>query len=319
MPGILDFVRMEQGETYRETERGDGVFQPFYVNYQQVQPIRNAFYRVHASPDYEMILPQEKTYRCLLDDQPVKVRKGEFLLIHAYQRHQDLLSTESPYHTFHFLMRGDSAAPLENLFAEGLPPQLQVERIPDPELLETVSALLWREVRKVSGPETFHLCNSLFRAIFWKCISAYPPSRLSELFRTGVQSNQAALHLIRIFERNVTGMPSLDALCRETGMSRSSLNRLTTALFGLPPRKAFLKYKIRRAQQLLNSRPDRKIKEVSDFLHFENQFHFSRIFKQYAQYPPSAHFGRKGREGKRITSESHREMRESESARDRLS
>ena len=50
-----------------------------------------------------------------------------------------------------------------------------------------------------------------------------------------------------------------------------------------------------------------------------NQFHFSRIFKQYAQYPPSAHFGRKGREGKRITSESHREMRESESARDRLS
>ena len=138
MPGILDFVRMEQGETYRETERGDGAFQPFYVNYQQVQPIRNAFYRVHASPDYEMILPQEKTYRCLLDDQPVKVRKGEFLLIHAYQRHQDLLSTESPYHTFHFLMRGDSAAPLENLFAEGLPPQLQVEKIPDPELLEVL-------------------------------------------------------------------------------------------------------------------------------------------------------------------------------------
>ena len=78
MPGITDFVRMEESASYRGPETGDGGYQPFYVNYQQVQPIRNAFYRVHASPDYEMIIPREKTYRCLLDDRPVKVKRGNF-------------------------------------------------------------------------------------------------------------------------------------------------------------------------------------------------------------------------------------------------
>ncbi len=306
MPGILDFVRMEQSETYRETEWGENSFQPFYINYQQVQPIRNAFYRVHASPDCEMILPRERSYRCLLDGNPVKVRRGEFLIIQANQRHQDLFSTESPYHTFHFLMRGrEGVQALGKLFSDELPPQQQAERIPDPELVETILGLLRKEVRKPSRPETFHLCNSLFRSIFWNCISAYPPSRLSDLFRTGVQNNQAALHLIRVFERNVTEMPSLDALCRESGMSRSALNRLTNAMFALPPKKAFLKYKIGRAQQLLTERPELKIKEVSDFLHFENQFHFSRIFKQYAQYPPSRHSGRKEEKNPAPISESH--------------
>lgn len=291
MPGgITDFVRMEQSTSYREPETGNGGYQPFYINYQQVQPIRNAFYRLHASSDYEMIIPRGKTYRCLLDDQPVKVKKGEFLIIHAHQRHQDLLSTEAPYHTFHFLMRGQSTeAPLENLFSGGLPAQQQAATIPDPRLLNAVILLLWRELRNPPEPETFHICNSLFRTLFWKCISGYPPDHLSELFRTGFQNKLMTAHLIRIFERNLTGMPDLDTLCREAGMSRSSLNRLTNELFALPPRKAFLKYKISRAQQLLRSNPNMKIKELSDYLHFENQFHFSRIFKRYAQYPPSKH------------------------------
>lgn len=288
MPGITDFVRMEESASYRGPETGDGGYQPFYVNYQQVQPIRNAFYRVHASPDYEMIIPREKTYRCLLDDRPVKVKKGEFLIVHAHQRHQDLFSTDAPYHTFHFRMCGSGvSAPLENLFAGGLLPQCQVAELPDPRQLNVIVQLLRRELKGVPQPETFHICNSLFRSIFWKCISGYPPEHLSGLFRAGFQNRRMTAHLIRIFECNLTEMPDLDALCREAGMSRSSLNRLTNELFALPPRKAFLKYKIHRAQQLLASDPTRKLKELSDYLHFENQFHFSRIFKRYALYPPS--------------------------------
>lgn len=181
MPGITDFVRMEESASYRGPETGDGGYQPFYVNYQQVQPIRNAFYRVHASPDYEMIIPREKTYRCLLDDRPVKVKKGEFLIVHAHQRHQDLFSTDAPYHTFHFRMCGSGvSAPLENLFAGGLLPQCQVAELPDPRQLNVIVQLLRRELKGVPQPETFHICNSPCSAQFSG--NAFPVIRRS-IFR----------------------------------------------------------------------------------------------------------------------------------------
>lgn len=291
MPGIYDYVQMEISDSYREELSSLEQFQPLYINSQQVFPIRNAPYHVHASTDYEMIIPMKNRYKCLINETPVTVHPGEFVIIQAHQRHQDLFDRESPYHTFHFLIRKQSSnEQLTTLFTPDLPPRQQTAALPDRAFIETIIQLIWQEAHRHPGPENYNIQNSLFQVLFWKCIPAFPQENLYEQFIQYAMNKFITSQLFRVFEQNLTKMPSLETLCIETGMSRSSLNRVCNRLFGLAPVKAFMKFKINRAQQIMSIRPNMKVKEISDYLHFENPFHFSRIFKKYALYPPSRHF-----------------------------
>ena len=290
MPGIYDYVQMEISGTYREEHSPLEQYQPFFINIQQVFPIRNAPYHVHASTDYEMILPMKNEYKCLINEEPVAVQPGEFVIIQAHQRHQDLFDRESPYQTFHFLIRKQSSnEQLTTLFAPNLPCRQQVAELPDRPFVETIIRLIWQEAHRHPGPENCHIQNSLFQALFWKCIPMFPQENLYADFIRHAMNRNIVSQLFRIFEQNLTKMPALETLCLESGMSRSSLNRVCNRLFGLPPLKAFMKFKIGRAQQIMSIHPEMKVKEISDYLHFENPFHFSRLFKKYALYPPSRH------------------------------
>ena len=290
MPGINDYVQMEISGTYREEHSPLEQYQPFFINIQQVFPIRNAPYHVHASADYEMILPMKNEYRCLINEESLVVHPGEFVIIQAHQRHQDLFDRESPYQTFHFLIRKQSSnEQLTTLFAPNLPCRQQVAKLPERSFVETIIQLIWEEAHRHPGPENCHIQNSLFQALFWKCIPMFPQENLYADFIRHAMNRNIVSQLFRIFEQNLTKMPTLETLCLESGMSRSSLNRVCNRLFGLPPLKAFMKFKIDRARQIMSIHPEMKVKEISDYLHFENPFHFSRIFKKYALYPPSRH------------------------------
>ena len=79
MANIYDYVQMEISDSYREAHSPLEQYQPFFVNIQQVFPIRNAPYCVHASTDYEMILPVRNEYKCLINEEAIAVQPGEFV------------------------------------------------------------------------------------------------------------------------------------------------------------------------------------------------------------------------------------------------
>lgn len=62
-------------------------------------------------------------------------------------------------------------------------------------------------------------------------------------------------------------------------MSRSSLHRLCHLLFNMPPRKAFIHYKILHIQNFIRENPEFSVKELSLMFGFKTQFHFSRVFR----------------------------------------
>ena len=48
----------------------------------------------------------------------------------------------------------------------------------------------------------------------------------------------------------------------------------------MPPRKAFIHYKILQIQNFMIKHPGMRIKELSEMFGFKNPFHFSRVFRQ---------------------------------------
>ena len=94
--------------------------------------------------------------------------------------------------------------------------------------------------------------------------------------------------LIAVFENNLTRNLTNREIASRLHISVSLLTHRCAKLLGISPAKAFLKYRVRMAEQMFHDHPSIRVKEVAEKLGFPNEFHFSRAFKRVTGRAPSA-------------------------------
>ncbi|OGV39346.1 MAG: hypothetical protein A2020_08950 [Lentisphaerae bacterium GWF2_45_14] len=75
-------------------------------------------------------------------------------------------------------------------------------------------------------------------------------------------------------------------MAKKMKMSESSFTHLSKKNLGASPAKVLLSCRMERAAELLKG-TKMSVKEVSDSLAFEDQFHFSKAFRKHFGTPPS--------------------------------
>lgn len=84
----------------------------------------------------------------------------------------------------------------------------------------------------------------------------------------------------KIVEENLSNIEfDINVLAKELALSRSSFYSKFKALTGMTPNDFLLKYKLKRAADLLTGRPDLQIAEISDLSGFGSSRYFTRCFK----------------------------------------
>ena len=92
--------------------------------------------------------------------------------------------------------------------------------------------------------------------------------------------------LLPLLEKNLADSGyGTEALASDLSMSRRTLHRKMTALLGLGPSEYIRQYRLKRGAQLL--REGNTVAEVAFRVGYESQTHFSAVFKEFYQIPPS--------------------------------
>ena len=107
-------------------------------------------------------------------------------------------------------------------------------------------------------------------------LPAHPRARSAE---------EALQHSIAWMQRNLHRRPTLEELAREAGLSISYYSAVFTRRTGFAPIHYFLRLKIQRACQLLDT-TSMRVKEVANELGCEDAFYFSRLFKSIMGHSP---------------------------------
>jgi AraC-like DNA-binding protein len=89
-----------------------------------------------------------------------------------------------------------------------------------------------------------------------------------------------------LMESNIYGVINLSNISEQIGISTSRLNEIFKTYTSMTPYQYYIHIKILKAERLLEQ-PDASVKEVAFKLGFEDQYYFSRLFKNKTGVTPS--------------------------------
>jgi AraC-like DNA-binding protein len=84
---------------------------------------------------------------------------------------------------------------------------------------------------------------------------------------------------LNVMQASITGSLNLDALVAHLGIEKSYFIRLFGQAVGMPPVKYFLNMKMDAARNSLRDQ-DKSVRQVAQELGYDDEFYFSRVFKQ---------------------------------------
>lgn len=108
-----------------------------------------------------------------------------------------------------------------------------------------------------------------------------------------LRENAYVRDTIRIMQQRVHDMIRLDEIAGQLGVTKPHLVRLFTRHMGMPPIRYFNGLKVETARYLFRT-TDTPINAVAHRLGFDDEYYFSRLFKQYTGLAPRAYRQRYG-------------------------
>jgi len=241
-------------------------------------------YRRHQHLNFEAIVPITGTYRCRLNGEELVLARPQVLLVKPQDWHEDFLVQGVSYWAFSFRIADAALTNLAGWFAPGVPPQGQIAAPPAP----VVQGLLKRMRLEAQTPDALSLLlqDAILGELVWTLARGYPPEVLGTGLFGMTQTDPLLPRLERWFESRVQMQVTVGEMARAMGLSATTLGLRCRYLLGMAPAKAFTRFKIERARELLMG-TTMNVVEVSEHLGFENPFHFSRVFRRHYPYPPS--------------------------------
>ena len=284
-----DIIKVKSSKNYLSLLNREDDFRVRYVDSNHTVVTSDGVWDSHTQVSYEIILLNRGKYKCLLDDFEIELNPWDMLIVQAGQKHEDFLYKGCSMFAFHFhlLPASDGKLP-PSVFAPGVKPVQQKLHLEDKAFfLFLIRNLITQNREAKDGFEYFHLHNAIFGVIFRKILLLYSKNILHETISQQINIDLDTSKIYSVFSRHLADMPGLEQLCHECGTSRSALHRLCQQLFNMPPRKAFIHYKILQIQNFMIKHPGMRIKELSEMFGFKNPFHFSRVFRQETGTYPS--------------------------------
>ena len=271
-----DYYYRYNGETF-ETK-----LKVFFQDFHKLSVNEDYSYPVHKHSNYELILTDKTEYECELNGEKLQLNKKELLLIKPGDWHRDYLKSGQIHYVLHFnilSLLGETDIPF---FSDKVKPTEQVTEAPASSLIY----LRELELEKVySDRFSARIQDAIIETLFWKVIRVFPEDVLSLNFKNLSKRLLFRQKLFAFFEQHYKENIDIATIALKLGMSKRNLEYYCKAYLNIPPAKAFLNYRLGKAEELLihTSLP---IQEVSSRIGFNNQFHFSRIFKQrYGKSP----------------------------------
>ena len=141
----------------------------------------------------------------------------------------------------------------------------------------------WLQPDSVTPP----LRQALLESLFWQVVRALPPESIHPDLLTAPDALRFRAALDDLFQRHVHEPLDVETMASSFHMNRRSLTRLCRQHTGVSPAKAFLRFKLDRARDLL-LQTTMSIKEISAYLGFPNPYHFSAVFSRSMNRSPRA-------------------------------
>ena len=252
-------------------------------------------YRRHCHPVYEIIIPTAGEYKCLLNGKELSVMPGELLLVQEGDWHQDFFHAGTEFTAISFAVNNPektdylnpaNANVKQKLFKNDIATVNQKTAFLRDNESDTLLELLETKNANQSDSRNYYILDGVFHAFFWKVIALFPEEQLSQIFVKDM-NNEAAKHLLlKIFEKNIHGKLDVPRIAAGMGMSRSQLTSKCKDIIGESPARAFIRYKLKRAKTYLKD-SQFSIKQISEIMGFEDQFHFSKTFKRFYGCSPA--------------------------------
>ncbi len=240
-------------------------------------------YRPHQHLMYELLYVIRGRYRCRVNQMPLELHAGQLLAVAPGDWHEDVLLPPLKLLGLHFTLEVPALAAKAPLYRPGIPAAQRVIAC-TPEMLA-----LMRELQReppirdmiAAGQQ-----DAVVDMIFWKLLRLLPREALSPGLIERSSQEEFVMQLRRCFEQHVHGRLPLPIMADKLGMSPSSLSSKCKARLGRTPAQAFAAAKIERARALLAC-TEMSVQDVSEYLGYADQFHFSKVFKRFAGVPPS--------------------------------
>lgn len=239
----------------------------------------------HQLDDYRLILVRRGRYRCTLNGQELKLKPRDLLLVKRGDWLEERLGAGLEFLVVNFdLARRIHSPSTDIFFRPDTAPGQQVIRGPN----APMRRLLERMCAESEQPDPFvsYVENGLLLQLFCLVARAIPPEQLSAAFLERPAAQGFRERLYRLFEQNLAQNFSAHALAAKLGMSMRTLTKRCQEAAGCPPARAFTQYKMEHAARALRE-SDMPIKEISHRLGFQNQYHFSRVFRRFIGAAPS--------------------------------
>lgn len=243
----------------------------------------------HQHHNYELIFVEHGTYVARLNEKVVTLRRHQALIVKPGDSHEDSCSPPLRYRAINFDLSSSLTPGSEkgtgSFFAESVRVEDQIFRA-DPKLFGE----LFRKLEAHTNEDDFIsqlILDAILREIFWRVMDALRPDCLSPLFRQSSSQKSFILRLTQLFEARLSHSLSVVEMARELQMGQRKFEQNCHQVLQDSPARCFARFKIDRATALLKQ-TDMLVKEISDYLGFQDSNHFSRVFHRFAGCPPSS-------------------------------
>ncbi|MCP4176987.1 MAG: helix-turn-helix transcriptional regulator [bacterium] len=260
---------------------------PYFLDFHKLMMIGEFEYPGHYHSDYEAIFVVKNIYYCNLNKQELEVKPGYILVIKPGDYHQDHLNNNQFPYVLHFNFKRDKTLSDSkiSLFEENIFPTNQITLQP---MEETVFFDNIEKELKNTDAFSKYMQDALLEVFFWRMLRLYPKTVLSKHFKFISEQEQFCTKLFRIFEKKHRANLQVEDIAKAMAMSKRKLTYKCKEYLDLPPAKVFSNYKLQRAAELLIETAD-PIQEISNKLGYDNQFQFSRAFKQHFNISPKGY------------------------------
>lgn len=212
-------------------------------------------------------------------DSPMRVQRGDLLLLPAGQAHRYHADSQQPWSLYWMHLDGSDVAALFQQLDPNASGRLQLG------LHEQLVSDFWALLNVVTTG--YHSANLLHASSLCRSILTYAALLGNRAQQTGDGLNVEALH--HFMQQNLNRRLTLSDLQSAAGeTSRWQFIRRYRAATGQTPMQAFLHRKITRACYLLEV-SDLPVAEVAQQFGFEDPYYFSRVFRKVTGISP-AHY-----------------------------